>query len=84
MQAQVYRKLFEELLKKDLAIFEEKRLQDVLLCRAQAPSFSVKDEDFGAMWEPRLGELLERRQLYLQVSAPAMVSGKQTKKTLTQ
>ncbi|XP_030578141.1 centromere-associated protein E isoform X2 [Archocentrus centrarchus] len=61
-----YRNMFEELVKKDLAIFEERRLQDVLLCRAQAPSYSVKDEDFHALWEHRLPELLDRRQLYLQ------------------
>lgn len=71
MQAQVYRNLFEELVKKDLAVFEERRLQDVLLCRAQAPSYSVKDEDFHTLWEHRLTELLDKRQLYLQVSSAA-------------
>lgn len=71
MQAQVYRNLFEELVKKDLAVFEERRLQDVLLCRAQAPSYSVKDEDFHTLWEHRLTELLDKRRLYLPVSSAA-------------
>nr|XP_046266273.1 centromere-associated protein E isoform X3 [Scatophagus argus] len=66
VQAQVYRNLFGELVKKDLAVFEERRLQDVLLCRAQASSYSVKDEDFQTLWEHRLTELLDKRQLYLQ------------------
>lgn len=65
-QAHVYRKHFEELVNKDLAIFEERRLQDLLLCRAQAASFSVQEADFGDVWEHRLVELLERRQGYLQ------------------
>lgn len=72
VQTQVYRNLFEELAKKDLAVFEERRLQDVLLCRSQAPHFSVKDEDFHTLWEHRLTELLDRRQLYLQVSSAAL------------
>uniref|UniRef100_A0A8C9YCB8 Uncharacterized protein n=1 Tax=Sander lucioperca TaxID=283035 RepID=A0A8C9YCB8_SANLU len=65
-QARGYRKQFEELVKKDLAVFEERRLQDVLLCRAQAPCYSVKDEDFNTLWDHRLTELLDKRQLYLQ------------------
>ncbi len=72
MRAQGYRNLFEELVKKDLAVFEERRLQDVLLCRAQAPSNSVKDENFHSLWEHRLIELLDKRQLYLQVSSAAL------------
>ncbi|XP_060908633.1 centromere-associated protein E isoform X1 [Labrus mixtus] len=63
--AQGYRTLFEELVRKDLDVYEERRLQDVLLCRAQAPSFSVKDEDFNSMWEQRLSDLLDKRNLYL-------------------
>ncbi|XP_041813992.1 centromere-associated protein E isoform X2 [Chelmon rostratus] len=66
VQAQLYRNLFEELVKKDLAVFEERRLQDVLLCRVEAPSYSVKDEDFHTLWEHRLTELLDKRHLYLQ------------------
>ncbi|XP_045915972.1 centromere-associated protein E [Micropterus dolomieu] len=69
MRARSYKILFEELVKKDLAVFEERRLQDVLLCRVQAPSYSVKDEDFHTLWEPRLTELLDKRQLYLQQMA---------------
>ncbi|KAM7394941.1 hypothetical protein PAMA_006602 [Pampus argenteus] len=65
-RAQDYRNLFEELVKKDLSVFEERRLQDVLLCRAQAPNYSIKDEDFHTLWEHRLTELLDKRQLYLQ------------------
>ncbi len=72
MAAQAYRKLFEELVKKDLAVYEERRLQDMLLCRAQAPSFSVKDEDFHTLWEQRLTELLDKRKLYLQVSSATL------------
>ncbi|KAI3364122.1 hypothetical protein L3Q82_010799, partial [Scortum barcoo] len=69
LRAQGYRNLFEEMVKKDLAVFEERRLQDVLLCRAQAPSYSVKDENFHTRWEHRLTELLDKRQLYLQKMA---------------
>ncbi|XP_031597512.2 centromere-associated protein E isoform X2 [Oreochromis aureus] len=61
-----YRNIFEELVKKDLAIFEERRLQDVLLCRAQGPSYSVQVEGFDTLWEQRLPELLDRRQLYME------------------
>ncbi|XP_023132106.2 centromere-associated protein E isoform X2 [Amphiprion ocellaris] len=68
VRAQGYREMFKELVKKDLAVFEERRLQDMLLCRAQAPTYSVKDED-QTMWEHRLPELLEKRQLYLQKMA---------------
>ncbi|XP_047439453.1 LOW QUALITY PROTEIN: centromere-associated protein E-like [Mugil cephalus] len=60
-----YKKMFEKLVKKDLAVFEERRLQDVLLSREQAPSYSVKD-DFHTVWERRLTELLDKRQFYLQ------------------
>lgn len=70
VRAQGYRNLFEELVKKDLAVFEERCLQDVLLCRAQAPSYSI-GEDFSPLWEVwehRVTELLEKRQDYLQVS----------------
>ncbi|XP_076026646.1 centromere-associated protein E [Genypterus blacodes] len=65
-RAQEYRDLLEELVTKDLAVFEERRLQDVLLCRAQAPSLSVKEEDLQAVWGLRLSQLLDQRQLYLQ------------------
>ncbi|KAK2809019.1 hypothetical protein Q5P01_000594, partial [Channa striata] len=65
LRAKHYWKLFEELVKTDLAVFE-KWHQDVLLRRAQAPKYSVKDENFHALWGNRLTELLNRRQLYLQ------------------
>lgn len=68
VRAQGYKNLFVELVKTDLAVFEERRVQDVLLCREQAPSYSIKDEDFSTLWEYRLTELLEKRQVYLQVS----------------
>ncbi|CAK6974502.1 centromere-associated protein E [Scomber scombrus] len=64
MRAQGYKNLFEGLVKKDLAVFEERCLQDVLQCRA--PSSSIKDEGFSTMWEHRLTELLEKRRDYLQ------------------
>lgn len=73
MRAVSYKKIFEEQVKKDLAVFEERRLQDVLLCRAQAPSYSVKEEDFHTLWEHRLTELLDKRKIYLQVSPAAQV-----------
>lgn len=57
--------MFEELANKDLAVYEEMRLRDLLLCRAQAPGFSVREADFADVWELRLVELLERRQSYL-------------------
>lgn len=41
------------------------RLRDLLLCRAQAPGFSIREADFAAVWERRLEELLERRRGYL-------------------
>lgn len=68
-QAQVYRNLFEDLLKKDRLIFEEKCLQDVLLCRDQTYSFSLRDEDFNKLWRYRLTELLDKRNVYMQVCA---------------
>ena len=67
VKAQDCRNRFEELVKKDLSVFEERRLQDVLMCRVQAPTLSVKDEDFHTVWEHRLADLLDKRQLYQQV-----------------
>ncbi|KAK9531835.1 hypothetical protein VZT92_011237 [Zoarces viviparus] len=66
VRAQDYRSLFELLVSKDLAVFEERCRQDLLLGRAQAPRHSLKDEDFQALWDGRLTELLDKRQLYLQ------------------
>ncbi|XP_061563499.1 centromere-associated protein E [Cololabis saira] len=66
VQSVGYKKMFEELVQKDLATFEEKRMQDLLQCRVQAPSYSVKDEDFAALWKHALNELEDKRQIYLQ------------------
>lgn len=57
------KRMLEVLVKKEEAVFEERRLQDLLLCRTQAP-----DCDLQALWERRRGELLDRRQLHQQVS----------------
>ena len=37
------------------------------MCKVQAPILSVKDEDFHTVWEHRLADLLDKRQLYQQV-----------------
>ncbi|CAB1435126.1 unnamed protein product [Pleuronectes platessa] len=66
VKAQDCRDRFEELVKKDLSVFEERRLHDVLMCRVQAPTLSVKDVDFHAVWEHRLADLLDKRQRYQQ------------------
>lgn len=50
---------------KDLDVYEELHLRDLLLRRAQAPDFSVQEADFGAASERRLVELLEKRRGYL-------------------
>lgn len=59
----IYKTHFETLVLNDLAVFEEKRLQDLLICRAQAPSHSVKvaENDFLGVWDQRLSELLDKR-----------------------
>ncbi|XP_066516219.1 centromere-associated protein E isoform X2 [Hoplias malabaricus] len=52
----------------DVASFEERRLQDVLIRRAQAPSqaLHIIQEDLQEIWDQRLSELLDKRKLYLQ------------------
>ncbi|CAJ1077525.1 centromere-associated protein E isoform X5 [Xyrichtys novacula] len=65
-RAQGYKTVFEDLVQKDLDVYEERRLQDVLQCKAQATSCSLKDEDFNMLWEQRLSRLLEKRTLCLQ------------------
>nr|XP_033932065.1 centromere-associated protein E-like isoform X3 [Pseudochaenichthys georgianus] len=65
LQAQSYMEVFKELVRKDLAVFEERRALDELLCRAKAQS-SVKDKDVHSLWDNQLTELLDKRQLYLQ------------------
>ncbi|XP_063758805.1 centromere-associated protein E isoform X2 [Eleginops maclovinus] len=64
-KAQSYMKVFEELVSTDLAVFKERRALDVLLCRGKAQS-EVNVEDFHSMWDNRLKELVDKRQLYLQ------------------
>ncbi|XP_077949667.1 centromere-associated protein E isoform X3 [Gasterosteus aculeatus] len=65
-RAQGYKSQFENLVKTDSAIFEERRLQDSLLSRAGTPRHSARDEDLGAPWGGRQAELLAKRQLCLQ------------------
>ncbi|XP_067084045.1 centromere-associated protein E [Osmerus mordax] len=64
--AEDYRCGFEALVKQDLAVFEERRLQDVLLCRAQAACYSVRGGDLQQGWEQRLSKLNHNRGDYLQ------------------
>ncbi|XP_034152614.1 centromere-associated protein E isoform X2 [Esox lucius] len=66
--AKNYKTQFEALLKNDVALFEERRLQDLLLCRARAPSHSVKvaEKELLGVWDQRLLELLNKRGDYLQ------------------
>lgn len=73
MHPHVYVKTLELLVNTDLAVFEERRLQDLLTSRVGAPRFSVHVEDFHSRWNQRLSKLLDKRQLYQQVrSAPLM------------
>ena len=65
------RKMYEELVNKELSIFEEQWLQEVLLCRAQAQR--SKDDPFHTLWEHRQKELVEKWQLNLQVSSAAQL-----------
>lgn len=54
---------------RDVASFEERRLHDVLIRRAQAPTNTLQmlPGDFQEIWDQRLLELLDRRRQYLQV-----------------
>ncbi|XP_077094163.1 centromere-associated protein E [Siphateles boraxobius] len=73
--AEVYRRLaerckthFETEVQRDVASFQESRLQDLLALTARAPtqaSLSFQD-DLQQVWDQRLSDLLERRQQYLQ------------------
>ncbi|XP_058236857.1 centromere-associated protein E [Hemibagrus wyckioides] len=53
---------------RDMASFEERRLHDVLIRQAQAPSQSLLmlPGDFQEIWDQRLLELLDKRRQYLQ------------------
>ncbi|KAL0204445.1 hypothetical protein M9458_002463, partial [Cirrhinus mrigala] len=66
--AQRYKMHFETEVQRDVASFEESRLQDLLMLAAQSPSraFRSLQDDFQQVWDQRLTQLLERRQQYLQ------------------
>ncbi|XP_073698964.1 uncharacterized protein [Garra rufa] len=66
--AQRYKTHFETEVQRDVASFEESRLQDLLTLAAQSPSQSFRSlqDDFQQVWDQRLTHLLERRQQYLQ------------------
>ncbi|MEQ2258950.1 hypothetical protein XENORESO_004865, partial [Xenotaenia resolanae] len=66
MHASGFVKISEVVLNKDLAVFEESRLQDLLLSRVGAPKYSVNNQDFHSLWNQRLSELLVKHQLYQQ------------------
>ncbi|KAF4119173.1 hypothetical protein G5714_001224 [Onychostoma macrolepis] len=67
--AQRYKTHFETQVQRDVASFEESRLQDLLTLAAQSPSQSFRSlqEDFQQVWDQRLTLLLERWQHYLQM-----------------
>ncbi|XP_059408289.1 centromere-associated protein E isoform X5 [Carassius carassius] len=66
--AQRYKTHFETEVQRDVASFEESRLQDLLMLMAQTPSQSFRSlqDDFQQLWDQRRSRLLERRQEYLQ------------------
>ncbi|XP_052427628.1 centromere-associated protein E isoform X2 [Carassius gibelio] len=66
--AQRYKTHFETEVQRDVASFEESRLQDLLMLMAQTPSQSFRSlqDDFQQLWDQRRSCLLERRQEYLQ------------------
>ncbi len=67
--AQRYKTHFETQVQRDVASFEESRLQDLLSLTAQSPSQSFRSlqDDFQEVWDQRLMHLMERWQQYLQV-----------------
>ncbi|XP_061641704.1 centromere-associated protein E isoform X2 [Phyllopteryx taeniolatus] len=65
-KAKLYRIDFRQLVEYDVSSFEEWRLQDVLQCRSQAPSFTLKDLDCCSGQGHRLSELVQKRQFYMQ------------------
>ncbi|KAK2908448.1 hypothetical protein Q8A67_004285 [Cirrhinus molitorella] len=67
--AQRYKTHFETEVQRDVASFEESRLQDLLTLTARSPSQSLRSlqSDFQQVWDQRLTHLLERRQQYLQM-----------------
>ncbi|KAL6481452.1 hypothetical protein MHYP_G00095320 [Metynnis hypsauchen] len=66
--AQRHKAHFATQVQRDVASFEERRLQDLLIRRAQSPSqaLHVVQEDLQEIWDQRLLELLEKRKQYLQ------------------
>ncbi|XP_051759204.1 centromere-associated protein E isoform X4 [Ctenopharyngodon idella] len=73
--AEAYRRLaqrckthFETEVQRDMASFEESRLQDLLVLMTQDPSRALRSlqDDFQQVWDQRLSCLVERRQQYLQ------------------
>ncbi|XP_051557985.1 centromere-associated protein E isoform X5 [Myxocyprinus asiaticus] len=69
--AERYKSHFETQVQRDVASFEESRLQDLLILMTQNPSQSLRSlqEDFQQLWDQRLSHLLDRRQHYLQKMA---------------
>ncbi|KAA0722652.1 E Centromere protein [Triplophysa tibetana] len=66
--AERYKTHFETEMQRDVASFEESRMQDVLVITTRDPlqSFRVLQRDFQQVWDQRLSHLLERRGQYLQ------------------
>ncbi|KAF4075058.1 hypothetical protein AMELA_G00230190 [Ameiurus melas] len=66
--AALHKAHFVKQVNRDMASFEERRLHDLLIRRAQAPSQSLQmlPGDFQEIWDQRLLELLEKRRQYLQ------------------
>ncbi|MCJ8747829.1 hypothetical protein PDJAM_G00157970 [Pangasius djambal] len=67
--AALHKAHFMKQLLRDVASFEERRLHDVLIHRAQVPSQSLQivlPGDFQEIWDQRLLELLDKRRQYLQ------------------
>lgn len=67
--AALHKAHFMKQVHRDVASFEERRLHDVLIRRARAPSQSLQmlPGDFQEIWDQRLLELLDKRRQYLQV-----------------
>ncbi|XP_016113871.1 centromere-associated protein E [Sinocyclocheilus grahami] len=64
--AQRYKTHYETEVQRDVASFEESRLQDLLMAQTPSQSFRSLQDDFQQLWDQRLSCLLERRQQYLQ------------------
>ncbi|XP_016297019.1 centromere-associated protein E-like [Sinocyclocheilus anshuiensis] len=64
--AQRYKTHYETEVQRDVASFEESRLQDLLMAQTPSQSFRSLQDDFQQLWDQRLSRLLERRQQYLQ------------------